>query len=191
MEEFEIKFLEVDVPELEKKLLQIGAKKVGEYNYIRTLWDYPDFRLNEKHSWVRLRTDGKETTLTYKERMGAQSKDGSIPDEGMKEIEVVVSDYAKAYELLKSIGLVIKREEKNKRVRYIKDNTEYDIDFWPFIPPYLEIECDSMEKAQEAALELGFEPKNGFICTAKQVFQRYGFDKDEYSHITFEGMIKK
>jgi len=29
MEEFEIKFLEVDVPELEKKLQEIGAKKVA------------------------------------------------------------------------------------------------------------------------------------------------------------------
>src|SRR5258708_1220040 len=105
MEEFEIKFLEVNVPELEKKLLQIGAKKVAEYNYIRVLMDYPDYRMNKADSWVRLRTDGKESTLTYKQRLGAKSEDGSIPDEGMKEIEVAVSDYEKTFEIFKAIGL--------------------------------------------------------------------------------------
>jgi adenylate cyclase class IV len=66
MEEFEIKFLEVDVPELEKKLLAIGAKKTGEYYYSTALFDYPDFRMDKDHAWLKLRTDGKETTLSYK-----------------------------------------------------------------------------------------------------------------------------
>src|SRR3989344_6440323 len=129
MEEFEIKFLEVDVPSLEKKLLEIGAEKTGEYDYGRVLMDYPDMRMNSLNSWVRLRTDGKETTLTYKQRLGAKSDDGSIPDEGMKEIEVVVDNYEKTFELLKAIGLVVKREEKNKRIRYQKNDTVFDIDF--------------------------------------------------------------
>src|SRR5450432_1264517 len=112
MEEFELKFLEVDVPELEKKLIKIGAKKVGEYDYSRALFDYPDFRMNKEAAWVRLRTDGKETTLTYKKSIKERPNDMSSPDVGMKEIEVVVSDYQKTYELLKSTGLVVKREEK-------------------------------------------------------------------------------
>jgi len=66
MEEFEIKFLEINVPELEKKLIQIGAKKIGEYDYVRAVFDYPVFRLDTNNGWIRLRTDGKETTLTYK-----------------------------------------------------------------------------------------------------------------------------
>ena len=191
MEEFEIKFLEVDVPSLEKKLLEIGAEKTGEYDYGRVLMDYPDMRMNSLNSWVRLRTDGKETTLTYKQRLGAKSDDGSIPDEGMKEIEVVVDNYEKTFELLKAIGLVVKREEKNKRIRYQKNDTVFDIDFWPFIPPYVEIESTSLKKAQDSARELGFDVKNGLVCTAKQVFMRYGFNKDDYSSITFEGMVKK
>jgi hypothetical protein len=54
MEEFEIKFLEVDVPKLEKKLFEIGASKVGEYDYTRTNFDYPDLRMKSRHGWVRL-----------------------------------------------------------------------------------------------------------------------------------------
>lgn len=191
MEEFEIKFLEIDVPEIEKKLVALGAKKVGEYNYSRVLFDYPDMRMNENHGWVRVRTDGKETTFTYKQRLGVKSDDGSIPDEGMKEIEVFVSDYQKTCEILKSIGLIVKVEEKNKRIRYEKGDTVFDIDFWPQIPPYLEIESVSLALAQNAAKELGLDLKDGMMCSAKQIYKKYGINKEEYSLISFEGMIKK
>lgn len=189
MEEFEIKFLEVDVPELEKKLVKIGAKKVDEYDYTRVLMDYPDGRMKGVHSWIRLRTDGKETTLTYKQRLGVKSNDSS--DDGMKEIEIVVESYDNTLELLKAIGLVIIREEKNKRLRYEREDVVFDIDSWPFIPTYIEIESTTLTKAKEAARELDFNPEAGIVGTAGMVYKKYGFDKDEYSHITFEGMIKK
>jgi adenylate cyclase class 2 len=189
MEEFEIKFLEVNVPELEKKLLEIGAEKVDEYNYIRVLMDYPDERMKDVHSWIRIRTDGEETTLTYKQRLGV--KPGHLSDEGMKEIEVVVEDYEKTLQIMKALGLMVTREEKNKRLRYVKGDVVFDIDSWPSIPTYIEIESTSLEKAKDAARELGFNPDIGIIGTAGTVYKKYGFDKDEYSHITFEGMIKK
>ncbi|MEI7709360.1 MAG: CYTH domain-containing protein [bacterium] len=191
MQEFELKFLEVNVPELEKKLLAIGAKKVGEYDYSRALFDYPDFRINKVESWIRLRTDGKETTLTYKKSIKEIPGDQSSKDVGMEEIEVNVSSYDKTYALLKAMGLVIKREEKNKRTRYEKGDVVFDIDSWPFIPTYVEIESSSYEKAKVAAGELGFDPEAGIIGTAAHVYKKYGINKDEYSSITFEGMVKK
>lgn len=191
MEEFEIKFLEVDVPKLENKLLEIGAKKAGEFDYIRMLFDYPDFRMDQKHAWLRLRTDGKEHTLTYKERIGPKSNDGSIPDDGMKEVEVIVDNYKKTCEILQSVGFIIKHEVKNKRVRYTKGNAVFDIDFYPQIPPYIEVESDSLENAQTAAQELGFNPKEGLICSANQIYKKYGYNINDYSSITFDGMIKK
>ena len=148
MEEFEIKFLEVNVSELEKKLIKIGAEKVGEYDYTITLFDYSDLRLDKDHSWLKLRADGKETTLSFKKRMGVKSSDGSIPDEGMQEIEITVEDYEKTYAIFKALGFVIKREMGKKRVRYQKGKAVFDIDFWPQIPPYLEVEADSLENAK-------------------------------------------
>jgi|SRR3989344_3078620 len=191
MEEFEITFLEVDVPELEKKLLSIGAKKVGEYDYKRLLMDYPDFRLNENHSWLKLRTDGEETTLSYKQRLGVKSDDGSIPDDGMKEIEIVVDDFQKTFELLKALGFIIKREAENRRIRYKKGNAVFDIDFWPQIPTYLEVEADSMKAAEDAAKELGLDPSKGLICSPQQVYKRYGIDLNDYYSMTFKEFIKK
>ena len=42
MEEFEVKFLEIDVPNMEEKLLSIGAKKTLDYLYRRRVFDFPD-----------------------------------------------------------------------------------------------------------------------------------------------------
>ncbi len=191
MEEFEIKFLEVNTEELQKELLAMGAKKVGEYDYTRVILDYPDFKMDKNNSWLKLRTDGKETTLSYKQRQGVKSDDGSISDEGMKEIEIVVDDYQKTLELLKAVGLVVKREQKNKRLRYQKDNVVFDIDFWPKIPPYVEIESGSLEEAKTAAEELGFDPQKGLIGSPDEVYRKYGIDLGEYAYITFDKFIKK
>ena len=190
MEEFEMKFLEVDVPELEKKLLDIGATKVGEFDYSRMIFHYPDSNMHKRGGWIRLRTDGKESTLTYKESIKEKLDDGSMKNIGMKEIEVKVDDYEKTYELIKAIGLVKQVEEKNKRIRYIKGDVVFDIDLWPFIPTYLEIESSSHEKAKEFAKKLGFEPQEGIIGSAGSIYKKYGINIDDYSSITFEGMVK-
>src|SRR3989338_8020541 len=191
MEEFEIKFLEVDVPELEKKLLAIGAKKVGEFDYERAMFDYPDWRLDKNHAWLRLRTDGKKTTLTFKKRTGVKSNDGSIPDDGMQENEVELDDYKKAFQIFESLGFIVKLAVKNKRVKYEKKNVAYDIDFYPRIPPFVEIESDSLGAVKDAARGLGFEPSVGLICSPTQVYNKYGINLNEYSSINFEEFVKR
>ena len=191
MEEFEVTFLEIDVGAVEKKLLEIGAEKKGEYHYKRALFDYPDFRMNQKHSWLRLRTNGTETTLAYKERLGVQSGDGGVSDEGMKEIELNVDSYDKTHELLKAVGFVIKREEENKRIQYKKGDTTFDIDSWPQIPTYLEVESSSLEEARKVARLIGFNPEDGLIFSPKQAYQKYGYNLDDYSSITFDKFTKK
>lgn len=191
MEEFEMKFLEVDVAKLEEKLISIGAVKVAEYNYIRTVFDATENSTSSADGWVRVRTDGKETTLTYKRSIQEKAEDGSIKNIGMTEIEVEVNDYEKACELVRAIGLFENKTEKNKRIRYVKGDIVFDIDFWPFIPVYLEIESDSYEKVRNAAWELDFDPEIGVIGTAGSVYEKYGIHINEYSSVTFEGMIKK
>lgn len=191
MEEFELKFLEVDVPSLEKKLLDIGAEKVAEYNYSRVIFYINRDPQSSADGWVRVRTDGKETTLTYKKSIQEKSKDGLMENVGMTEIEVTVDDYEKTLALMKAIGLYENKIEKNKRIRYQKGDVVFDIDFWPEIPAYLEIESDSYEKVKRAARELGLDGESGMLGTAGSVYKKYGINIDDYSSITFEGMVKK
>jgi adenylate cyclase class 2 len=192
MEEIEIKILNIHPQELEQKLQSIGAERTNEFFYRVRAFDFPGLPLaNERHAWVRLRTDGEETELSYKQRLGVTSHDGSIPDEGMEEIEVKVSDFEHTALILSRIGMVEKFYQEKKRIRYRKGDIEYDIDTWPLIPPYLEIEGRSMEAIEEAAQELGFDPKEAKVCSATQVFKIYGINDIEYSHIGFDKTIKR
>ncbi len=192
MHEIEIKFLEIDQQALEDKLLSIGATHTDDFFYRIRAFDFPGLPLaTEKYAWVRLRDDGKEVEFSYKQRLGVKSSDASIPDEGMEEIEVKVSDFERATLILQRIGMIEKFYQEKKRVRYKKGDIEYDIDTWPLLPTYLEIEGPSMEAIEEAARELGFDPKEAKICSATQVFKMYGINDLEYSYIGFDKQVKR
>jgi adenylate cyclase class 2 len=189
MEEKEIKFLDVDVESLKKQLLEIGATKQGEYFYKRTVFDYPDWRLNSGGAWLRLRTDGTVTTLTYKKRLGMKSSD-SLMDDGMHEIETIVEDYQKTYDILLAIGMVIKREQENKRTRYVRGDVEFDIDTHPFIPTYLEIEGKEWGSVEQACNDLSLTFSEGLRTSTMQIYETHGINEDDYKRIAFSGLEK-
>jgi len=129
MEEIEVKFLNIDPKETEKKLKEAGAEKVFDKVYRRKVFDYPDLRLNDRGAYLRLRDEGDKITLTLKQRLGVKSHDGKTNDEGMEEIEIKVSDFEKTAELLTKMGLKEKFYEENRRIRHQLDDIEFDIDF--------------------------------------------------------------
>ena len=128
--EIEERVLDIDVEKIIAKLETLGATKVGEWHQKRYVYDFNPVRENE---WIRLRTNGEKVTLTYK-----NIEDVSLT--GTKELEVEVEDFEKTNELLNILGYMPKAFQENKRIRYLLEGTEVDIDFWPLIPAYLEIE---------------------------------------------------
>ncbi|MES2930899.1 MAG: CYTH domain-containing protein [Patescibacteria group bacterium] len=191
MEEIEVKFLDVNIESLEKKLLDMGAEKIGETLSRITCFDYPDYQLRDKNAWVRLRTEFNETTLAYKERLGVSSEDASIKDDGMREIEVVVSDFDTTKSFLFEIGMIEKFSQEKKRIRFKKDTIVFDIDTWPLTPPYIEIEGSSWDDVKTAAENLGFKYEDHLRCSAHNIFIKYGFNDHDYSVFTFAEQIKK
>jgi hypothetical protein len=73
----------------------------------------------------------------------------------------------------------------------VKGDAVFDIDFWAQIPPYVEIESISMEKAKDAARELGFDPEKCLVCSVKQVYKKYGINLHDYVMISPEKMVKR
>lgn len=60
-QEYEVKILKIDVSKIKTRLEQIGAEKFAEKNFKRIV-----YALNKDEPldrWVRLRTDGKKSTL--------------------------------------------------------------------------------------------------------------------------------
>lgn len=189
MEEIEVKFLNVNPAELADKFLAIGAKKVGEYFYRRRVFDYPDWRLNAEHSWLRLRDEGDKITLSFKKRLGAKTDGGN--DDGMEETEIVVDNFDKTAELFLKLGFVEKHYMENKRTRWVKDGVEFDLDTYPKLEPYLEIEAPSWEKIEEAIKWLGLNPEDKKMFSANQIYKLKGIIVADYLKITFDGLVKR
>ncbi len=188
MEEIEVKFLNIVLPEVQKKLAELGAVCKGSHHSKRKLLDFPGLPLNERNAWVRLRDEGEKITLAYKERQGVKE---FLHDEGMKEIEIIVSDFDVTNNFLAAIGMIEKRHEENMRERWVLNEVVFDIDSWPLLPTYIEIEGPTIEKVKEAANMLGFVWDEHIVCSPKDVYKHYGFDLGEYSVLTFDRQIKK
>jgi len=190
MEEIEVKFLNIDIAAIEAKLKAIGAKKVFNRLYRRKVYDYPDLRLNQAGAWVRVRDEGDKVTLGFKQRKEA-GKDAGKNDAGMDEVELTVGDFDKTAQFLEKIGLVQKFYEENRRIRWLKDDIEFDIDHWPMLKPYLEIEASNWEDIDRGIALLDLDPKDKKIFSTFQVYQLEGINELEYDIITFEKTIKK
>jgi len=190
-EEIEVKFLNIEPREIEKKLKKIGAKKIFDKFYRRRIFDYPDLRLHKKGAWIRIRDEGGKTTLTFKQRLGIKSHDGKINDEGMREIEIEVKGFGETANFLRSIGLKEKFYEENRRIRYKLGEIEFDIDFWPKLKPYLEIEAPSWEEIDKAIDLLEFDAKDKKIFSTYLIYQLAGINEEDYREITFQGLTKK
>lgn len=167
------------------------AKKIFNRIYRRKVYDYPDLRLDKIGAWIRLRDEGDKVTLAFKRRLGVKTHDGTISDRGMEEIQVEVEDFDQTAALLKAIGLVEKFYEENRRIRYVKDDIEFSIDFWPLLEPFLEIEAKSWKQIDKAIRLLGLNPKDKKIFSTYQIYQLKGIDENDFKILTFDKIVRK
>lgn len=187
MEEIEAKFLDVDVPALIARLDSLGAEKIGGYSYKRKLFDFPDGRLGAVNAWVRLRDEGEKIVITYKQRFGDADDHQSG---GTNEIETTVGDFAAAEKILNALGLEEKIYKENKRVRFMLDGVEIDIDSWPLIPTYVELEGKSWGAVQAVSEKLGFDFAKHTRGSNREIYAKYGIDESGYSILTFDRQEK-
>lgn len=175
--EFEIKVLDIDTRKITQKLTAQGFAPLPVQNFRRHV-----YRLaGNDNAWIRLRTNGVQTTLTYKEYQ-------SDAIDGVQEIEVVVDDFAATHELLQKSGLVSATYQENRRTLFQKSNAsiEISIDEWPHIPPYLEIEGASELEVSSylELLELADQEKTS--APTSEVYARYGLALDKFPVLTFD-----
>ena len=137
-----------------------------------------DIAAGDESRWIRLRDDGTAVTLTVKEI----AHDGI---DGTTETEVVVSDFEVTNELLGQIGFQAKSYQENRRVSFEFDGAQLELDSWPLIPPYLEIEGESQEHVVRVAEILGISEDELTAENTVKVYARYGIDLTEISDLRF------
>ena len=175
--EVEERILEVDKEQVIKKLEELGAEKVGDWHQKRYVYDFMPKR---EHEWIRLRNNGLETTLTYKNVESTEI-------DGTKELEIVVSDFEETYQLLNILGYSPKAFQENKRTRYYLEHIEVDIDTWPLIPTYVELEGGTEEEIKNVEKLLGLSDGKITTLNCQDIYmQEYGIDVNQINELKFE-----
>lgn len=182
MIEYEARILEIEKEKLEKKLENLGAKKIADFNYKRRIYN---FNPATDGKWIRLRTDGKNTTLTIKE-----IKSKTI--DGTEEVEIQVSDFEQTNIILNKLGYKSHTYQENKRTRYVLDDIEIDIDTWPYIPTYVEIEGKSTEEVENMIKKLELDNSKITTVGVQEVFNKfYNIDIAKKQEVKFGEVLDK
>lgn len=147
--EYEAKFLAVDVDALRDRLRTAGAEQV----FAKTMFTRLIFENDavQGEQWLRLRDEGGKTTLTLKQVTDATHINGTT------EIEIEVNNLETTAELLKALGLRQVRYQQNYREEWQLDGVAYDFDTWPDLLTFLEIEGSSEEAVRGAVAWLGLD----------------------------------
>lgn len=174
--EYEITVLDIDVSEIEKKLESIGAIKQGEYFQKRNLYNFHE---EYRGRFIRLRTNGEKTTLTIKDK-SAKKEIGSV-----KELEIEVSSFEKTNEILELLGYEHSTYQENKRIIYKLGHIEFDIDTWPMIPTYLEIEGKNKEDVEKMIKILDIDEEKLSLDKVSEIYKKYGIDIHQYKELKF------
>lgn len=171
MQETEVKILNINVEAVTAKLLEMGAKKSGEFDIIDIRFDTPERQFVENRELLRVRKSNDVVTLTYKHNT-------TFGEDGIRsgtEEEVVVSDFDTIRTMLTNLGFEAFRHQQKKRVQYTLGTTHFEIDSYEGVPTYLEIE-GTKDDIKTAILKLGYTMEDATAITASQLLKEHGVD---------------
>lgn len=147
--EIEAKFVDITIDAMRKQLKELGAELVQPMRSMkRVTIDSP--AMKQKEAFLRVRDEGDKTTMTYKQF-------DTLSLDGVKEIEVTVSDFDTTIALLAEAGLPYGSLQESRRETWNLEGVEIVIDEWPWLNPYVEIEGPTEEAVISTAEKLGFD----------------------------------
>lgn len=159
--EIEATFININKADLRSRLKSAGAKLLQT----ETLMTRHIFGIDE-HSFVRVRNESNRITITYK-------RNDSLTLGGAREINLIVDDYDAAVALLQTLGLRVKAVQETLREEWELNGVEIDIDTWPWIPSYVEIEGPSAKQVEQVAGLLGFQMSDAIYGSVDEVYKKY------------------
>ena len=159
--EIEATFININKDQLRAQLKELGAKLLQPETLMRrTIFNIDD------HSFVRVRDEGNRITMSYK-RLDALSLSG------MKEICLDVNNYDDAINFVKICGLQPKAVQETLREEWELDGVELDIDTWPWLPTFVEIEGPIETAVKTVAEKLGLEMSDALYGSVDEVYKNY------------------
>lgn len=170
--EHEIKVLDVDIESLTKKLEEIGAKKV--YDDVRTIiaLDTSDnYFLNQKDKLIRVTDEGSIKVTMHVHQSKPEIKAG---------IKFKTSRLKETMDFFHEMGLDPISKVETPRISYELGKIDFDIDKFPAIPPFLEIDVEFIEEegyTVESLLKvLGLENNKVVVMGTEDIHKLYNVD---------------
>jgi adenylate cyclase class 2 len=165
-QEIEVRFLEIDKEALIAKLERLGAEDLGEdLLEEKIIYDKDLSWANGLGKFLRLRTQKGKTILAYKHHKGQAIGD-------VEEIEFEVRNAESAELLLERLGFPAFRQQQKKRHTFHFGEVIVDIDTWPQIPTYVELEGPSEDSLKEAALKLELDWQKVELRSPRKVIEQ-------------------
>lgn len=181
--EIEIKVLGIDRAVLIEQLGVLGATLMFDGRITDRQYDYPDRRFHQAQSLLRLRTfSGGHAEITFK---GPQK-----PNEKTKQrTEVTESlgsgDDAIMQSLLEAKGMICIGYQEKDRTSYSLGSVRIDIDQYPGIPCYAEIEGPTEEEVLSAIGTLQLQDRGTSLLSARDLYVQYNSEGD-FNNLRFK-----
>jgi adenylate cyclase class 2 len=181
--EWEAGFWPIDKDEVRGRLKAAGANMVYPERLMRRIPFHLHADAPAKDGFVRVRDEGDKVTLTVKQV-------GTKIDE-KKELEVEVSDFDEAVDILRALGCIERGYQETRRELWTLDEAEITIDEWPFLEPLVEVEGPSEEVIRAVSEKLGFDWKQAVFDSADYYYsKKYGVERkfltSGISRLTFD-----
>ncbi len=167
MQETEVKILEINKEDIIKKIESLGATKTFEGVVAAAYFDTPEKKLSRENKTLRLRKRGDVCELTLKEKIS------KVEAKIMKEYEVPVGSYEIMFSILESLGYKPYSYLTKHRTTYSLENVHFEIDTFPNLPSFLEIESTSIEILRTYVSKLGFPWECAKPWSGKDVLNHY------------------
>lgn len=144
------------------------------------LTEIKKFEINP-NKWVRLRKSNDKVELTVKHIYDKNND----KIQKVKEFEIQVSDLEETNKLLEELGLVRRNYQVKIRYSYVYKSAEIELDIWPNLEPYMEIECDDEKVIDEIITLLEFNDKRIVSINTEGLYKEKGIDILKISDLKF------
>ncbi len=185
--EFEATFTGINPAAIRSALESSGATNTRPETLMRrVVFDPP---VPSPGTWMRVRDEGDKITMSVKHTAGSNIED-------QKESELIINSFEDGVQLLESVGCKRKSYQETKRESWRLGEVQIEIDTWPGLKPFVEIEADSEEAVRETAKALQLDYAAALFGAVDVVYtQELGISKDQVNNhtpeITFKNPPKK
>jgi len=181
MKEIERKIFDISLKEITSKLIKMGAKTVFKGLVRVKYFDTKKGDIRKKHNVLRVRRMGdKNVEICFKSNK--RQKDGcKIYDES----EFFSEDFNKVSEFFEKLGYICTCYYEKKRTEFDLDNLKIEVDEYPRIKPFIEIEAANAKKIDELVKKLGLEKNESSSETIGEVLRRK-YPKISLNNLTFK-----